>query len=177
MALLKRIFFLISIVLFLATPKAFGTETSTVKLAEKPAEKPTGSSAPIEISGGLDFYYIQSPQAQPPASGIGPQTMVGRAHDRNHAAMTLNLAEIPFKRRLNAVTFRADLGFGQMTDTLASATEPTRNILQATLNFAANEKVQLSIGKFYSYLGFETQKAKDNWQYSRNFGAFAASPV
>ncbi|MGZ3774862.1 MAG: outer membrane beta-barrel protein [Pseudobdellovibrionaceae bacterium] len=147
----------------------------------------------LEINGSFDFYYQGSSQghAPIPATPAGPQVLEGRYFDRHVNQLTLNMAEISFKKKTGKVTFQADLAAGEMVDQLNSggsqsvtgtnptniaANEPTRNITQAILSYAASDRLTLSAGKFYSPVGFETTKAKDNWQYSRsyifNYGPF-----
>lgn len=57
-----------------------------------------------------------------------------------------------------------------------AANEPTRNITQAILSYQATERLSFSFGKFYTNIGFEGTRAKDNYQYSRsylfNYGPF-----
>lgn len=131
----------------------------------------------FEFGAGFDFYYLHSPQAQPPA-GTGPSTVIGRSSDSKSGVMALNLAEISVRRRSGKLALQADLGFGEMADTLAGSTsapnEPTRNILQAFAGYDACPGTQVSAGKYFSYFGFESPKAKDNWQYSRGFGDVAS---
>lgn len=151
----------------------------------------------IEWNGYFDFYYQSSPQghAAIPATPAGPDVLEGRYFDRHVNQMTLNMAEISLKKKLNKVSFRADIAMGEMVDQLsgggsqsvtgsgggqnptnAAANEPTRNITQATLTYAATDRLSITAGKFYSPVGLEGTKAKDNWQYSRsyiyNYGPF-----
>ena len=72
---------------------------------------------------------------------------------------------------------RVDLQFGQATETVqgSAANEPRpnvyRNVWQAygTYVFDAGRGVQLDFGKFASILGYETNYAKDNNQFSRAY--------
>ena len=148
---------------------------------------PLNSSANVEIKGGLDFYYQISPQAHRPLGGSptqGPDELEGRAFDRLHNQMVLNMAELSVLKKQGAVTFKADLAFGQMVDVLAGnaqlvsaggalneAHEPTKNLTQATLSYSPSKMPELTVtaGKFYTPLGFEVTKTKDNWQTSRSY--------
>lgn len=59
-------------------------------------------------------------------------------------------------------------GAGQ-NPTNTAANEPTRNLTQATITYAATDKLSVTAGKFYTHMGLEVTKAKDNWQYSRSY--------
>lgn len=94
--------------------------------------------------------------------------------------MTLSMAEISVKKVLGKVTLKTDLAFGEMVDQLSgggsqstpintAANEPTRNITQAIITYAVNDRLSVNAGKFYTPVGFEVVKAKDNWQYSRGY--------
>ena len=152
------------------------------------------SSSPIELSGYFDFYYQAGPQAHAalttPAPTSGPRMVEGRSFDRVADQLTLNMIELSAKKKVGKVAYRLDAAFGEMVDVLAgngptlgamgtnspnpAANEPTRNITQATIAYTAAEGLTITAGKFYSPMGYETTKAKDNLQYSRsltyNFG-------
>lgn len=150
--------------------------------------KPADSS--VEWTAYFDFYSLSSPQAHAavPATPGGPRVIEGRYFDKQVNQMTLNMAEISFKKRSGKVSFRADLAAGEMVDQLSSggsqsvtgtgagqnptnlaANEPTRNLTQATLSYALSDRFSITAGKFYSHMGLEVTKAKDNWQYSRSY--------
>jgi hypothetical protein len=59
-------------------------------------------------------------------------------------------------------------GSGQ-NPTNTAANEPTRNLTQATVAYSASDRLIIMAGKFYTHMGFEVTKAKDNWQYSRSY--------
>lgn len=132
----------------------------------------------IEWTGYLDFYYQASPEGHY-ISASGPRVLEGRAFDRHVNQMTLNMAEVSMKKAAGKVTFKADLAAGEMVDQLSggssqvtpnpAANESTRNVTQATLTYAASDRLSVTAGKFYTHLGLEVTKAKDNWQYSRSY--------
>ncbi|MBK7845412.1 MAG: outer membrane beta-barrel protein [Bdellovibrionales bacterium] len=137
-------------------------------------------------------YYQNSPQAHAPvAPAMGPSYLEGRVFDNQHNVMTLNMVEVSAKRKVGEVSFRIDLAFGQMVDGLAgsgslangqpataNSTEPTRNVTQATIGYSPSQipKLTITVGKFYSMIGYETTKAKDNMQYSRSLSFNYAIP-
>ncbi len=150
------------------------------------------SSSPFEFNGYMDIYYQNSPQAHAPvAPAMGPSYLEGRVFDNQHNVMTLNMVEVSAKRKVGVVSFRIDLAFGQMVDGLAgsgtlangqpvaaNSTEPTRNVTQATIGYSPSQipNLTVTVGKFYSMIGYETTKAKDNLQYSRSLSFNYAIP-
>ncbi|MBC7385126.1 MAG: porin [Cryobacterium sp.] len=179
---------------FLILALAFTTSIA-VRAAKAEVEK---SPAPpfLDLSASFDFYYQASPQGHSPSPApAGPRVMEGRYFDRNVNQMTLNMAEITVKKKVDKVSFQAGFAFGEMMDELsgggsqsvtgsgaglnptnAAANEPTRNITQATVTYAPTDRLAITVGKFYSFVGLEATKAKDSWQYSRsylyNYGPF-----
>jgi hypothetical protein len=147
---------------------------------------------PFEFNGYVDFYYQNSTQAHRPLSpATGPSYLEGRVFDNLNDEMVLNMAEISVKRKVGEVSFRMDLAFGQMVDALAgsgtlangqpasaNSQEPSRNITQAIVTYTPVKIPNLTVtaGKFYALIGYETTKAKDNWQYSRSLSFNYAIP-
>lgn len=159
-------------------------------LAEESKDPKTSAPLGIEWNGYIDFYYQLSPQGHPviPTTAAGPVVVEGRYFDRHSNQMTLNMAELSLKKKAGKVSFRADLAVGEMVDQLSgggsqsvtgtgagqnptntAANEPTRNLTQATLTYAASDRISITAGKFYTHMGLEVTKAKDNWQYSRSY--------
>lgn len=150
----------------------------------------TQNSGGVEWNGYIDFYYQSSPQGHKfsPATPAGPSTVEGRFFDRHINQMTLNMAELSVKKKVGKVSFYADFAFGEMVDQLsgggsqsvtgagigqnptnAAANEPTRNLTQATVTYAASDALSVTAGKFFTHIGLEGIKAKDNFQYSRSY--------
>lgn len=125
-----------------------------------------------EWKGALDFYYQHSPQAHNSPSP-GPQILEGRYFDKYAEQLTLSMAELALKATRQKTQIRMDLAFGEMIDELsggaAANLEGTRHLTQAFLAYQMTDRLKVSLGKFYSYLGQEVVKAQDNWQYSRSY--------
>ena len=162
----------------LATPSLYAQTESTSNLG-------------VEVQGNLDFYYQYSSEGHAGAGVTGPQILEGRSFDRNSKELTLNFAELIFKKKIGKAQARVDIAAGEMVDQMSgggstsvtttnptnpAANEPTRNITQAILSYQATERLSFSFGKFYTNIGFEGTRAKDNYQYSRsylfNYGPF-----
>ncbi|MNJ98502.1 hypothetical protein D3C87_162680 [compost metagenome] len=147
---------------FCLAPQAFAEETTT-------------ASSKMQWNAYLDFYYQHSPQGHvSPSMNPGPNVVEGRFFDRYSDQMTLSMAEVSFKKSTEKLQLKMDLAFGEMVDELsggssAASLEATRHLTQATLTYQAHERLKFTLGKFYSYMGMEVVKAKDNWQYSRSY--------
>ena len=125
------------------------------------AEEKTNSE--LKWQGHFDFYYQSS-----------PEVIEDRYFDRHINQMTLNMAEVSLQKTSGKTNFRIDLAYGEMVDQLSGGSsqavnEPTRNITQALISYKFKEDVTVSAGKFYTHMGLEVTKAKDNWQYSRSY--------
>lgn len=153
-------------------------------------------SSGIEFNGYFDLYYQMSPQSHsavttpPPTSG--PKVLEGRAFDRLSDQLVLNMVEISAKKKTGKFSYQLDAAFGEMVDVLANngpqpgamgavspnpaANDPTRNVTQAIVSYTGVENLALAAGKFYTHMGYEGAKAKDNWQYSRSYSYNYAVP-
>lgn len=155
-------------------------------LAEDTKEVTQSVNLGVEWSGYFDLYYQNSPQGHvaSPAPLAGPNVIEGSYFNRHANQITLNMAEISLKKKIGKVTFKADVALGEMVDQLsgggsqsvtatnptnAAANESTRNLTQATITYAATDRVSVTAGKFYTHMGLEVTKAKDNWQYTRGY--------
>jgi len=142
-------------------------------LAETPAPL-----AGWELGAYFDSYFQSSPQAH---GAPGAQIVEGRLFDKRTNQTAVNMVELSARRKAGLTTFRIDAAFGDMVDAMAhsttASTEPTRNITQATITHAPTDRLTFTVGKFYTPIGFETTKAKDNWQYSRSFTFNYAIPL
>jgi len=153
---------------------------ANMAFAQQPA-----SDQSLKINGYFDSYYQYSPQAHGPATGTGAPYIEGRVFDNLHNQVVMNMVELSVTKKTEEIFFRVDLAFGQQVDamvtngSIGSTTgqpvgadaEPTRNITQAYLSFTPKEMPRLNVtaGKFFAFIGLESFKAKDNWQYSRSF--------
>ncbi len=113
-----------------------------------------------------------------PASGANEL----RAFDVSHNSFTLSQGTLVLERAVSPsekryIGGRLDLQFGQATNTLQGSTsnEPRpaiyRNIFQAygTVIAPVGKGLTVDMGKFASSLGFETNYAKDQMNYSRSY--------
>lgn len=175
------------------TPKTFKTSAFWLLIffLSNAFAQEQATQLPIEWSGYLDIYYLSSPQAHKSTvagTTTGPAVIEGRYFDRIDNQVVVNMVEISAKKKVGKLGFRVDLGFGEMVDQLsggsaqyvgtnAAANESTRNLTQAIVSYSPVGKLTINAGKFYTHMGYEVTKAKDNWQYSRSYTFNYASPI
>lgn len=130
----------------------------------------------VQLGVTLEGYYLFN--SNRPYDRVNPL----RAYDTRANVFSLQQAALVFEtapdvaagRRFGA---RIDLQFGQATETVQgnAANEPRpdayRHVWQAygTYVFPVGRGLQADFGKFASNLGFETNYAKDNNQFSRAY--------
>jgi hypothetical protein len=105
-----------------------------------------------------------------------------RNFDLRHNSFSLNLAELALEKKPAADSrggFRIDLDYGRQAAIVNSA-EPGgsafQNVGQAYVSYLTPSGWQLDFGKFYSPIGYEAAKTKDNWNYSRSLVYALAEP-
>lgn len=163
---------------------------ATVGFVSTIAVAQTEEKATVDVGGNLDFYYQNSPQASETAAGSGVRALKGRVFDARHGQWALNLAEVNVAAKKGQATLKVDLAAGDMIEGLTPGfdknadgqldviQDPTKHVNQAYLSFAPKGTPGLTVnfGKFYTPIGFEVTRAKDNWQYSRSLGFNYAIP-
>jgi hypothetical protein len=133
-----------------------------------------------ELSGFVDVYFgcnFNTP---------GTRLSQLRSYDTQHDSFTLSLAELSLEKKPTVESrggYRLDLDYGS-TATIVHASEPGgtttfQNVGQAYLSFLApaGQGLQFDIGEFYTPIGNEVVKAKDNWNYSRSLLFTLAEPT
>ncbi len=148
----------------------------------KSKETPIKSAVPgVSIGAMFDLYYLYN--FNRPASVTSDTTLPSgntglRFSDQFSNQISLNLAEISLKKTGNEVGFVIDLDFGKVADASASSTiassvvvdDVSKHIGQAFITYSPEtiKGLSLRVGKMASHVGEETQKAKEDWQYSRS---------
>ncbi|HKW01473.1 MAG TPA: outer membrane beta-barrel protein [Vicinamibacterales bacterium] len=146
-------------------------------VSQAPAPAPTPPPNPLAgwtLSATFEGYYEWNAN-QPPN-----RVNVLRAYDTRANTFSIQQAAVvletaPDRSASRPFGLRVDLQFGQATDTVqgSPANEPRpdvyRNLWQAygSYVFPGAHAVRMDFGKFGSSLGFETNYAKDNINFSR----------
>ena len=124
----------------------------------------------IKLHGLFDFYYLTSStdgnSAATPNNADDSQSY--RYYDIYRNDFTVNLAELNVVAKHDKITLNLDLDFGDFAEQNA-ADEISKHIGQAYAVYDFDGKHKLTAGKFYTHVGFEVAKAKDNWNYSRAY--------
>jgi hypothetical protein len=115
----------------------------------------------IQVGGYFEGYYEYG--ANQPAAGNR-----FRGYDSAENQLTLDLAEISFSGAVEDFSFIADLDFGSFAET-NDTNESSRHLGQGVLSWKPKDsRFSFDFGKMYTHLGFETAKARENWQFSRS---------
>ncbi len=160
--------------------------------ARAPSSVPSAVRTPeVLISGNFDGYYsynFNRPQSLVIPSAESSNLPASQTQFRNFDIYSnqfaLNLAEISVKRSGDEVGFRVDFAFGESVDVLnrqpdtVAVDEVSKHIGQAILSYTPSRLpgFTFNFGKMFTHLGYETTKARDNWQYSRPFLYALAMP-
>jgi hypothetical protein len=122
------------------------------------------STAPVTITGFVDTYYS--------LNFARPQSRMNRLtnFDLAESQFTLSAAEVDIARAATPIGFRIELATGSGPDQINSGTETARIFQQAYITFVVpvGAGLTLDAGKFFTHMGYEVVKAKDNFNYSRS---------
>jgi len=150
---------------------------ATLAAQTPPAPAPTPTPDPLAgwtLSGTFEGYYEWN--ANQPTDRVNSlRAYDTRANTFSIQQVALVLESAPDRSASRPFGLRVDLQFGQATDTVqgSPANEPRpdvyRNVWQAygSYVFPGTHAVRMDFGKFGSSLGFETNYAKDNINFSR----------
>jgi hypothetical protein len=171
---------------------ATGAAVAQPVIAQPPTSvpAPAAAPAPIAFSGFVDAYYGYNfnrpaplaPRSTGPVENQNiPQGNTGyRYFDNFHNDIGLNLLELTIKKSGQEVNFVADLDFGNVADfnagtpvngnTQTVVDEVSKHIGQAVISYTPSNMPRLTIevGKLITHVGYESYKARDDWQYSRS---------
>lgn len=154
--------------------------------AEEASRAPAAVANPWKATAILDAYYaynFNKPADTTALAGAIPSgNNLYRAYDIYSRQITLNLLEVSLSHKTEEVSFLVDFDFGNMADINAKTPpgfvvdEGSKHIGQAYITYTPKllPSWSFDLGKFYTFVGLEVTKAKDNWNYSRsllyNFG-------
>jgi hypothetical protein len=127
---------------------------------------PADSSTPITIAGFVDTYF--SWNFNRPVSHKNALTNF----DLSENQVALAAAEVDIAKLPSPVGFRIEIAGGATPNMIhGDVTETTQLFQQAYLTavvpFGAG--LTVDVGKFYTHMGYEVVKAKDNFNYSRSY--------
>ena len=123
------------------------------------------STSPVTIGGFVDSYF--SWNFGRPASHVNRLANF----DLTENQIMLSTAEIDVMKAANPIGFHLELAVGSAPDIInGGSTESAKLVQQAYLSavFPVGAGLTVDAGKFVTHMGFETIKAKDNFNYSRS---------
>jgi len=137
--------------------------TDSVSLAQSPLKD---AGTPITIGGFVDTYFSWNFSR--------PQSRTNRLRNFEIAEnqFVVSAAEVDFQKTASPIGFHVELNVGSASDIIHSGSSESLKLVQQAYLTAAvpvGAGLQLDAGKFVTHMGFETIKAKDNYNYSRSF--------
>ncbi len=121
---------------------------------------------PVSITGFVDTYYSYNPAK--PATG----TNAVRNFDVTDNQFVVSQAEVSIARAASPIGFHIDADYGAASDLIQSGAQGSIVSLQqayATMALPVGSGLTLDAGKFFTGMGYEVIKTKDNFNYSRSF--------
>jgi hypothetical protein len=124
------------------------------------------SSSPVIIGGFVDTYF--SWNFNRPVSHQNELT----SFDLTENQIRLAAAEFDVYRNPSPIGFRIEIAGGETPNFIQGGLTETSQLFQqayVTAVVPVGSGLTLDAGKFYTHMGFELPKAKDNFNYSRSF--------
>jgi hypothetical protein len=127
---------------------------------------PADSSSPVVIGGFVDTYF--SWNFNRPTSHKNELA----SFDLMENQFTLAAAEVEISKAAAPIGFRVELAGGLTPNMIQGGLSATEQLFQqayvtAVIPWGAG--LTVDAGKFYTHMGYELPKAKDNYNYSRSF--------
>jgi hypothetical protein len=129
-------------------------------------ESPIDPPPPVSIGGFVDTYFswnFARPQSQ---------TNQLRNFDLSENQFVVSAAEVDFQKTATPIGFRIEASVGLSPDIIHSGSSDGLKFAQQaylTAVLPVGAGLTLEAGKFVTQMGYETIKAKDNYNYSRSF--------
>jgi hypothetical protein len=124
------------------------------------------SSSPVIIGGFVDTFF--SWNFNRPVSHKNELT----SFDLTENQITLAAAEVDISKNASPIGFRLELAGGGTPNFIQGGLTETAQLFQQaylTAVVPVGAGLTLDAGKFFTHMGFELPKAKDNYNYSRSF--------
>lgn len=129
------------------------------------------SKIPFDISGSVDVYV------QTNFNGKQTNSVSNRAFYTKANSFELGMVNLILKKKVKKVGFVADLGFGPRAEA-ANNTLYSNTILaikQLYVSYAPADWVELTLGNFSTFFGYELIEPQNNFNYSTSL-AFQNGP-
>lgn len=127
---------------------------------------PMANAEDLKVKGLFDFNYaynLNNPSPDPAGNNRY------RVFDIYHDTMNVSLVNLTVSKTEGQAGVVLDFVAGHTADILSPNDETSKHIAQAFVHFTPkdHQSLKISAGKMFTHLGFETVKAKENWNYSR----------
>jgi hypothetical protein len=120
----------------------------------------------FKISGFADVYYQYALK----------ETAYATSFTEQPNSFTLGMASVKLEKNVKKVGVVADLGWGPRADNAnGSIGTSLASIKQLYISYAPSDKLKLTLGNFFTYLGYEVVDAPPNMNYSMSYG-FSKGP-
>lgn len=136
----------------------------------------------FNFKGSVDTYYSYNSNT-PPVNSTIPTTAATqtqnkyRVFDAYHDDLQVAFARLQIQKVSGPVTTTLDFGYGPGMQVLSGTkTDAAQlNAKQAIIGYKPFDKLNIEVGRFVTFVGYELVESQDNWNYSRNtlFGYFA----
>ncbi len=117
----------------------------------------------MKISANFDMNYTHWSNG---GSGNSGEAIPNHMHNTNANELNIQLAEIALSGSHKSLDYWVSFDAAQ----LSADGEFSNFITEAYLTQNINDQFSVTAGRFYGNLGFESIRAKDNWNYSRSLG-------
>lgn len=146
------------LLLSLITFGAFAAKASDLKMAAD-----TGDT-PLAISGSVDAYYKYD---------FGKHSMnIPTSFASDHNSFSIGMVDIALKKTTGKTSFVGEVSFGprgQEQSILPGAAGESYHIQNLYVNFAATDKLTLTMGYMGTFIGYEVISPVGNFNYSTSY--------
>lgn len=139
---------------------------SILAQTETEPKSPIESNLGIKVSGFSDVYYQYALK----------ETAYNTSFTEQPNSFTLGMASIKLEKNVNKVGFVADLGWGPRADNANGIIGTSlASIKQLYIAYSPSEKLKITAGNFFTFVGYEVVDAPPNLNYSMSYG-FSKGP-
>ncbi len=132
-------------------------------------------SAPLSISGSVDTYYRLNLTGNNATSAPGGRQSFPTSFNEDANSFSLGMVDLVMAHEGEKSGFVADIGFGPRQDASNGNAGTAALINQMYAYWNASDAVTVSLGQFYTFVGYEVIQPTGNFNYSTSY-AFTNGP-
>jgi len=137
--------------------------TAAVHAQEEQVETP---KLPFNLSGSVDAYYGVNLNTSNNANSIDSDAENYKSSFYKNDGFSVGMVNLVASKQVGKVGFVADLAYGPTADEAIEATGTGVLINQLFVTYAPSESVNLTLGRFNTFLGYEVISPVGNFNYS-----------